>query len=611
MRKANDRTEGKMSLVNLTIDNIKVTVEPGTTILEAAKKAGIMIPTLCASAELNHTPGACRVCMVEVQGQRSLCASCVFPVSEGMVVRTTTEAVRNARKMVVELLLANHPAECNYCIRNANCELQKVAEYTGVRELRFAIPPMPKDGVIDESSPSIVRDARKCIYCQRCVTVCSRVQTTSVLTPSFRGSSTAIVPAFDLPLLETNCVACGQCINVCPVGALYEKDDVDAVWKAIQDPTKHVVFQQAPAVRVQLGEEFGMPVGSLVTGKMVAALRMLGADKVFDTNFTADLTIIEEGNELLKRVKEGGTLPMITSCCPGWVKFAEHFYPDLLSHLSTCKSPQMMFGALAKTYYAQTGGIDPKDIVSVSIMPCTAKKFEAQRPEMCSSGFRDVDYVLTTRELARMIKQAGIDFANIKDQDTDAPMGEYTGAATIFGNTGGVMEAALRTVYAVVTGKKLGNLNIEPVRGLEGVKAATPEVGELGPVPVAVVHGLANARIVLDQIREGKSPYAFIEVMCCTGGCIAGGGAPHPTTNAVRKQRAAGLYVDDGKVQKYRQSHESPSVKKVYEKFLKEPLGHKSHELLHTRYVKRGTELPHPKDEFAEVCGHTEEGSGH
>jgi NADH-quinone oxidoreductase subunit G len=590
-----------MSLVNLTIDNMKVAVEQGTTILEAAKKAGIMIPTLCASAELGHTPGACRVCLVEVQGQRSLTASCVFPVSEGMVVRTTTEAVRSARKMVVELLLSNHPAECNYCIRNANCELQKVAEYTGVRELRFDIPPMPKEGVIDESSPSVVRDTRKCINCHRCVAVCAQTQTVSVLTPSFRGSKTTVVPAFDLPLLETNCTACGQCINVCPVGALYEKDDIDKVWKAIQDPTKHVVVQEAPAVRVQLGEEFGMPVGSLVTGKMIAALRKLGFDKVFDTNFTADLTIIEEGNELLKRVKEGGTLPMITSCSPGWIKFCEHFYPDLLPHLSTCKSPQMMFGALVKTYYAETAGIDPKDIVSVSIMPCTAKKFEAARPEMCSSGYRDVDYVLTTRELARMIKQAGIDFVNLADEEYDSPMGEYTGAATIFGTTGGVMEAALRTVYAVVTGNNLGDLNVTPVRGLEGVKAATLEVGALGPVSVAVAHGLANARTIMDQIREGKSPYVFIEVMCCPGGCIGGGGAPHPTTNDVRKRRAAGLYKDDGSVQKYRQSHESPSVKKIYEVFLKEPLGHKSHKLLHTHYVKRGTELPHKEDEVL-VC---------
>jgi len=585
--------EDNMSLVNVTIDNIKVAVEAGTTVLNAAKQVGIIIPTLCAWQEAGHTPGACRVCMVDVDGQRTHVASCVFPVFEGMVVRTTTEAVRKARKMVVELLLANHPAECNHCIRNGNCELQKVAEQTGLRDVRFEIPDFPTEGVIDDSSPSVVRDSRKCIHCHRCVTVCEQIQTASVLTPSKRGSSVKVVTAFDLPLLETNCIACGQCIMACPVGALYEKDDIAKVWEAIQDPTKHVVVQEAPAIRANLGEEFGMPPGSLVTGKMIAALRRLGIDKVFDTNFTADLTIIEEGNELLKRVKEGGKLPMITSCSPGWIKFCEHFYPDLLPHLSTCKSPQMMFGALAKTYYAEFAGIDPKNIYSVSIMPCTAKKFECQRPEMCASGYRDVDVVLTTRELARMIKEAGIDFVNLPDEDYDAPMGEYTGAATIFGATGGVMEAAIRTVYAVVTGNNLPDLNVAPVRGLDGVKDATLTVGDLGPVSVAVAHGLGNARKVLDQIREGKSPYAFIEIMCCPGGCIAGGGSPIPTTNEIRTLRSGALYVDDGSVQKYRQSHESPSVTRIYETFLKEPLGHKSHKLLHTHYTQRGTDLPH------------------
>ncbi|MDD5712974.1 MAG: [FeFe] hydrogenase, group A, partial [Smithellaceae bacterium] len=430
-----------MSLVNLTIDNRKVAVEPGMTVLAAAKQAGITIPTLCAWTEINHTPGACRVCVTEVEGQRNLVAACVFPVAEGMVVKTNTERVRTARKLVVELLLSNHPTECNFCIRNGNCELQKVAEQVGIKRVRFETPDFPKEGMIDRSSPSIVRDSRKCINCHRCVTVCESIQTVSVLTPADRGSDVRVIPAFDLPLVESNCVACGQCVLACPVGALYEKDDVDAVWAALQDPTKHVIVQEAPAIRSHLGEEFGMPVGTLVTGKMIAALRKLGFDRVFDTNFTADLTIIEEGNELLKRVKEGGKLPMITSCSPGWIKFCEHFYPDLLEHLSTCKSPQQMFGALAKTYYAEFSGIEPKDIVSISIMPCTAKKYEAQRPEMNSSGFRDVDYVLTTRELARMIKEGGIDFVNLPDEDYDAPMGEYTGAATIFGATGGVMEA--------------------------------------------------------------------------------------------------------------------------------------------------------------------------
>lgn len=586
-----------MSTVKLTIDNRPIEVEAGTTILEAARSVGIKIPTLCAWTERNHTPGACRVCMTEVEGQRSLIAACVFPVAEGMVVHTNTEKVRQARKMVVELLLANHPQECNFCVRNGSCELQKVAEFVGLKEVRFEYTQFPKEGLIDRSSPSIVRDSRKCIECHRCITVCEQVQTVSVLTPAHRGSDVKVVPAFDLPLIESNCVTCGQCILVCPVGALYEKDDVDAVWKALQDPTKHVIVQEAPAIRAALGEEFGMPPGTLVTGKMIAALRRLGFDKVFDTNFTADLTIIEEGNELLKRVKEGGTLPMITSCSPGWIKFCEHFYPELLGHLSTCKSPQQMFGALAKTYYAETAGIDPKDIVSVSIMPCTAKKFEAQRPEMNSSGFRDVDYVLTTRELGRMIKEGGIDFLNLPDEDYDAPMGEYTGAATIFGATGGVMEAALRTVYAVVTGQNLPSLDITPVRGLEGVKEATVEVGPLGKVKIAVAHGLGNARKLMDLIRDGKADYVFIEVMCCPGGCISGGGEPIPTNNEIRVLRSSALYKDDGKVQKNRQSHENESVKKLYDKFLKEPLGHKSHKLLHTKYTKRGTDLPHTKDE--------------
>ena len=584
-----------MSTVKLTIDNRQVEAPAGATILEAARAAGIKIPTLCAWPEIHHTPGACRVCMTEVEGQRSLIAACVFPVSEGMIVRTNTEKVRQARKMVVELLLANHPQECNFCVRNGSCELQKVAEFVGLKEVRFPYSEFTKEESIDRSSPSIVRDSRKCIECHRCVTVCDQIQTVSVLTPAHRGSDVKVTPPFNLPLVESNCVTCGQCILACPVGALYEKDDVDLVWKTLQDPTKHVIVQEAPAIRAALGEEFGMPPGSLVTGKMIAALRRLGFDKVFDTNFTADLTIIEEGNELLKRVKEGGVLPMITSCSPGWIKFCEHFYPDLLPHLSTCKSPQQMFGALAKTYYAETAGIDPKNIVSVSIMPCTAKKFEAQRPEMNSSGFRDVDYVLTTRELGRMIKEAGIDFENLPDEDYDAPMGEYTGAGTIFGATGGVMEAALRTVYAVVTGENLPSLDITPVRGLEGVKEATVKVGALGDVSIAVAHGLGNARKLMDKIREGKANYAFIEVMCCPGGCISGGGEPIPTNNDIRIKRSSALYADDGQVQKKRQSHENDSVKKLYDKFLKEPLGHKSHELLHTKYTNRGTEMPHKK----------------
>jgi len=582
-----------MALVTVTIDNKKVEVEEGSTVLEAAKKVGITIPTLCALPEIEHTPGACRVCVAEVEGQRALVASCVFPVTEGMVIRTNTDRVRKARKMVVELLLANHPPECTTCVRNGNCELQKVAEQVGVREVRFDTAFPPEEEVIDTSSPAIVRDTRKCILCQRCVTVCDQVQTVSVLTPASRGSDARVVPTFNLPLGETSCTNCGQCVLVCPVGALYEKDQTEEVWTALNDPAKHVVVQEAPAIRAALGEEFGMPPGSLVTGKMIAALRLLGFDKVFDTNFAADLTIMEEGSELLKRVKEGGTLPLITSCSPGWIKFCEHFYPDLLDHVSTCKSPQQMFGSMAKTYYAGHAGVDPKDIFVVSIMPCTAKKFEARRPEMNDSGYRDVDVVLTTRELGRMIRAAGIDFVNLPDEEADPPMGEYSGAATIFGATGGVMEAALRTAYAIVAGESLNDLNISPVRGLDGVKEAAVEVPGLGEVRVAVAHGLGNARKILDAIRAGTADYHFIEIMACPGGCVGGGGQPIPTNRQVRALRGAALYTDDESVQECRQSHENLSIKKAYESFLEEPLGHRSHTLLHTSYKERGVDVPH------------------
>ncbi len=582
-----------MPLVTVTIDTTKVQVEKGSTVLDAAKRAGIKIPTLCTWPEIGHQPGACRVCVVEVEGMKNLVASCVYPVENGMVVHTATERVRKTRRLNVELLLSNHPTECNVCVRNGNCDLQKVAEQVGLREVRFALAEKNKEASLDRSSPSIVRDSRKCIKCYRCVTVCEQVQTPAVLSLAFRGDDVQVGTAFNLPLMQTNCVFCGQCVMACPVGALYEKDDIADVWKVLQDSSKHVIVQEAPAIRAALGEEFGMAPGTLVTGKMIAALRRLGFDKVFDTNFAADLTILEEGTELLERVKKGGKLPMITSCSPGWIKFCEHFFPDLLDHLSTCKSPQQMFGAIAKTYYAKIANIDPKDIVVVSIMPCTAKKFECLRDEMAGSGFQDVDYVLTTRELARMIKEAGIDFTGLPDEDYDAPMGEYTGAGTIFGATGGVMEAAIRTVYAVVTGKNLPDLNITPVRGLDGVKEAAVTVGDLGEVRVAVAHGLANARELMNRVREGKADYHFIEIMCCPGGCIAGGGQPIPTTNEIRKLRSEALYRDDAGVQKKRQSHENESVKKLYETFLEKPLGHKSHELLHTKYKKRGSGLPH------------------
>ncbi|MBF0117426.1 MAG: iron hydrogenase small subunit [Desulfobacterales bacterium] len=574
-------------MITLTIDNQKVQVPKGTTILEAAKKVGINIPTLCAMPEIHHTPGACRVCVVEIDRGRALVASCVYPVAEGMKVNTINERVRKAQKAIVEFLLSDHPRDCNLCQKSGRCELQKVAERIGVREIRVPCTDFTERS-IDDSSPSLIRDSSKCINCLRCVTACSDIQGVHLLTPSDRGFESRVVPAMGKDLMDSACTFCGQCAVVCPTGAIIEKDEVDKVLKALEDPTKHVVVQEAPAIRGTLGEELGLPVGTLVTGKMIAALRKLGFDKVFDTNFTADLTIIEEGHELLHRAKTGGKLPMITSCSPGWIKFIEHFYPQLLPNLSTCKSPQQMFGALAKTYYASLAGIDPKSIFVVSIMPCTAKKFEASRPEMNSSGYQDVDVVLTTRELGRLIRLAGIDFANLEPEDFDAPMGQYTGAATIFGATGGVMEAALRTVYAVVAKKNLPSLDITPVRGLDGVKEASVVVGELGEVRVAVAHGLSNARKVLDKIVDGTANYHFIEIMCCPGGCVGGGGQPCPPSDEKRKLRAQALYTDDANVQKLRQSHENPAITDLYKNFLKEPLGEKSHHLLHTHYVNRG-----------------------
>ncbi|MCJ7829854.1 MAG: NADH-dependent [FeFe] hydrogenase, group A6 [Desulfobacterales bacterium] len=573
-------------MVTLTIDSQQVQVPEGTTILESARQVGITIPTLCTLPEIGHAPGACRVCVVEVERSRTLVAACVYPAANGMKVRTNSERVRRSRRQTVELLLSDHPQDCNLCVKSGSCELQRVAEMVGVRAIRIPCTDFTTHR-IDDSSPALVRDMSKCIHCLRCVTVCSEVQGVHLLTPEGRGFESRIVPAMNHNLAESACTYCGQCAVVCPTAAIVERDDTDRVWAALEDPAKHVVVQEAPAIRAQLGEEFGLPPGTLVTGKMIAALRRLGFDKVFDTNFAADLTIIEEGNELLQRVKTGGTLPMITSCSPGWIKFIEHFYPELLPNLSTCKSPQQMFGALAKTYYAQLANIDPKDIFVVSVMPCTAKKFEAARPEMNASGHRDVDAVLTTRELGRMIRQAGIDFRQLPEAAFDAPMGQYTGAGTIFGATGGVMEAALRTVYAVVTGADLENLDIAPVRGLEGVKEAAVQVGALGEVRVAVAHGLANARRLMDRIQNGEADYHFIEIMACPGGCVAGGGQPLPVSDEKRRLRAQALYRDDRDVQHLRQSHENPAIQQLYANFLVEPLGEKSHHLLHTHYVRR------------------------
>ncbi|MDT8379437.1 MAG: NADH-dependent [FeFe] hydrogenase, group A6 [Desulfotignum sp.] len=574
-------------MVTLTIDNLTVDAPEGSTILEAARNAGIHIPSLCTLPEIHHSPGACRVCVVEVERARSLVAACVYPVANGMKVKTSTRRVRKARQQVMEFLLSDHPRDCNICQKHGNCELQQVAELVGQRDITVPCTDFTRHN-IDDSSDVLIRDMSKCIHCLRCVTVCADVQGVSLLTPEGRGFDSRVVPAMGHFLADSACTYCGQCAVVCPTGAIVEKDHTDRVWSALEDPSLHVVVQEAPAIRAQLGEEFGMAPGNLVTGKMITALRRLGFDRVFDTNFTADLTIIEEGHELLHRVKTGGKLPMITSCSPGWIKFIEHFYPDLLPHLSTCKSPQQMFGALAKTYYAQTEGIDPATVFVVSIMPCTAKKFEAARPEMRSSGYRDVDAVLTTRELGRMLRQAGIDLAVLPEGTYDAPMGQYSGAGTIFGATGGVMEAALRTVYAVVAGRDLPSLDITAVRGLDGIKEAALEIGELGEVRAAVAHGLGNARTVLDRIAAGQADYHFIEIMSCPGGCVGGGGQPLPASDEKRTLRAKALYHDDGRVQTIRQSHENPAIKALYDGFLKEPLGKKSHDLLHTRYTARG-----------------------
>lgn len=572
-----------MPTVTLSIDNQKVEIEQGLTILDAANKAGIKIPTLCYLKELNVI-GACRVCLVEVKGARTLQAACVTPVSEGMVVTTNSKAALETRKLNLELILSDHPMECLTCVRNQNCELQQLAEAFGIREVRF-------EGAVteystDNSSPSLVRNPKKCVLCRRCVAVCDNVQGVSAIAPQERGFNTVMAPAFHDKLADVDCVLCGQCALVCPTAAIHEKDDTDLVWDALHDPEKHVVVQTAPAVRVSLGEIFGLEPGSVITGQMVSALRRIGFDKVFDTDFTADLTILEEGSELIDRVTNGGVLPMITSCSPGWIKFIEHNYPDLLSHLSTCKSPQQMFGALAKTYYAQKEGLDPDNVFVVSIMPCTAKKFEAIRPEMNSSGFQDVDVVLTTRELGRMFKQAGIDPKALPEGLYDDPFGITTGAGVIFGATGGVMEAALRTAYELITGNTLASLDFHEVRGLQGVKEAKVVAGDL-EVKVAVAHGLANARKLMDAIKAGGADYHFIEIMCCPGGCIGGGGQPIPTDMEIRAKRIAGIYNADEKMT-LRKSHENPAVQQLYKEFLERPLGHKSHKLLHTHYVERG-----------------------
>ncbi len=571
-----------MERIKLTIDGNPVEVEAGTTILEAAQKIGVHIPTLCYHPEL-RLEGACRICVVEVEGMRNLVASCVYPVANNMVVKTNSEAVRRARRTIVELLIANHPQDCLVCSRHGECELQDLSRQLGIRKVRFSGE--KRDLALDESSYSVVRDPNKCILCGRCVRVCAETQSVSAIGMANRGSDSIVTTPFNLGLAEGPCVGCGQCINVCPVAALREKDDTERVWEALQDSKTHVVVQVAPAVRAALGEEFGLRAGSLVTGKLVTALRKLGFDQVFDTQFAADLTIMEEGHEFISRLQKRENLPLITSCSPGWVSYCERFYPDMLPHVSTCKSPQQMFGALAKTYYAQKAGINPAHIFSVSIMPCTAKKTEAARAEMQASGYRDVDAVITTRELANMIREAGIDFANLSEGEFDLPMGMSTGAGTIFGITGGVMEAALRTVAEMLDGQELPEVEFQQVRGFAGVREATVRIAGQD-VRVAIANGLAQANRLLERIKAGEAEYHFIEIMGCPGGCIGGGGQPLSKDPDIRMKRATALYRQD-MLKKVRKSHENPAVQELYRSFLGEPNGEKAHQLLHTHYHAR------------------------
>ena len=577
-----------MENVTIKINGMEVAVPAGSTILEAARYAGIEIPTLCYLKDINEI-GACRMCVVEVKGARSLVAACVYPVNPGMEVMTNTPLVRESRKKTLQLLLSNHERKCLSCVRSSNCELQTLCKELGVEDEGYYDGFKP-EYELDTSAAHMVRDNSKCILCRRCVAVCAKVQNIGVIGANERGFKTSIGSAFEMGLGETSCVSCGQCIAVCPVGAIYEKDKTDEVWAAINDPDKFVAVQVAPAVRAALGEEFGYPMGTPVQGQMAAALRRLGFDRVFDTNFSADLTIMEEAHEFLDRVKNGGKLPMITSCSPGWIKYCEHYFPDMTENLSSCKSPQQMFGATLKTYYAQKANIDPKKIVSVSVMPCTAKKFEIGRDDQNAAGVPDVDISITTRELARMIKQAGLDFSKLPEEGFDDPLGEGTGAAVIFGATGGVMEAALRTAVEVLTGKELECVDFTEVRGVEGIKEATYNVAGMD-VKVAVASGLGNAKVLLDKVNAGEADYHFIEIMGCPGGCVNGGGQPQVPSRIrnvvdIRAERAKALYaLDEGNP--VRKSHENESIKKVYAEFFGEPGSHKAHEILHTSYVKR------------------------
>lgn len=577
-----------MEMVNIKINNMPLSVPKGISILEAARYAGIEIPTLCYLKDMNEI-GACRICMVEVKGARSLVSACVFPVNEGMEVLTNTEKVRKSRRHTLELVLSTHRKECLSCVRSGNCELQKLCRDYGVTDENAFAGEYPAFQY-DDSAPHMIRDNSKCVLCRRCIAACDN-QAISVIGANARGFDTHIGSPFELPLYEYSCVSCGQCIVNCPVGALYEKDDTAKVFEAIADPDKYVIVNTAPSIRVTLGEAFGNEIGTNVTGKMVAALRRLGFNKVFDTDFSADLTIMEEANELLERISDGGVLPLITSCSPGWVKYCEHYFPEQIDHLSSCKSPQQMFGAVAKTWYAKKMNLDPKDIVVVSIMPCTAKKFECGRDDQSASGYPDVDYALTTRELARMIETAGLNFNLLPDEEFDNPLGEGTGAGVIFGATGGVMEAALRTAVETLTGEELESLDFTEVRGTEGIKEATYTVNGM-EIKVCAASGLANAKKVMEDIKNGVSPYHFVEIMACPGGCVNGGGQPVQPASVrnfvdLKGIRGKALYEADRNLP-LRKSHESEAVKTVYREFFEKPGSHVAHEVLHTRYVKRG-----------------------
>ncbi len=577
-----------METVNIKINGLPVQAPKGATILEAAKLANIDIPTLCYLKEINEI-GACRICVVEVKGARSLVASCVYPIAEGMEITTNSPKVLASRRKTLELILSDHDRRCLSCVRSGSCELQKLCNDLGVQEEGLY------DGArthyeYDASAAHMIRDNNKCILCRRCSAVCDKVQGIGVIGANERGFDTNISSAFDMGLGETSCVACGQCIAVCPTGALQEKDYTREVFEALADPTKYVIVQSAPAVRAALGESFGLPIGTNVEGKMVAALRRLGFDKVFDTNFAADLTIMEEAHELIDRISNGGKLPLITSCSPGWIKYCEHYYPDMLDNLSSCKSPQQMFGAVTKTYFAEKNGLDPKDIVMVSVMPCTAKKFEIGRPDQSAAGVPDVDISITTRELAKMIERVGINFLSLPEEHFDDPLGRSTGAAVIFGATGGVMEAALRTAVETLTGKELPSPEFDEVRGTKGIKTATYHVAGMD-VNVAVASGLANARKLLDDVKEGRADYHFIEIMGCPGGCVNGGGQPQQPGNVrnfsdLRALRAKALYDQDAAME-VRKSHENEAIKILYSEYLGKPGSHKAHDLLHTTYIRR------------------------